>query len=150
MNAIRYPEVIALASAEGHVIASHSLTNPLLTKLNDQQLAKEIKMPSTIIHTIIGKYPACFRYPFGETNEHVQAVIRQNEMQPIPMGWNSFDDKRPGVDAIVNQVLKGASSGQVILLHDGIDQRQQTVDALPKIIEGIKKKKLGFSTICVN
>jgi NAD(P)H-dependent flavin oxidoreductase YrpB (nitropropane dioxygenase family) len=35
----------------------------------------------------------------------------------MPMGWNSFDYDRPGVDKIVNWVLKNAHSGQVFLFH---------------------------------
>ena len=33
-------------------------------------------------------------------------------------------------------------------MHDGFAKREQTVAALQPIIDGIKKKGLGFSTIC--
>jgi peptidoglycan/xylan/chitin deacetylase (PgdA/CDA1 family) len=65
------------------------------------------------------------------------------------MGFNSFDYNRPGVDKIVSWVVQNAHSGQVILMHDGFNKREQTVAALPRIIEGIQKKGLGFSQICV-
>ncbi len=71
-------------------------------------------------------------------------------MVPMPMGWNSFDYERPGVDKITAWVLKNAYSGQVFLFHDGFDKREQTVAALPRIIEGIQKKGLGFSQVCAN
>jgi peptidoglycan/xylan/chitin deacetylase (PgdA/CDA1 family) len=69
-------------------------------------------------------------------------------MMPTPMGFNSFDYDRPGTQKIINWVLKNSYSKQVILMHDGFAKRDQTVAALPVIIEGIKKKGLGFSTIC--
>jgi peptidoglycan/xylan/chitin deacetylase (PgdA/CDA1 family) len=136
--------------ADGHAINNHSLTHPMLTKLNDAQLLKEVAEPQTIINNIIGKKPVCLRYPYGASNEHVRAVIRANGMMPMPMGWNSFDYDRPGVDKIVSWVLKNAYSGQVFLFHDGFDKREQTVAALPQVIEGIKKKGLGFSQVCVD
>jgi peptidoglycan/xylan/chitin deacetylase (PgdA/CDA1 family) len=148
MNAKHYPEVVKQVLAEGHAINSHSQTHPMLTHLNDAQLTNEIAMPSAIIHNITGKKPLCLRYPYGASNEHVRATIREHGMTPVPMGFNSFDYDRPGVDKIVNWVLKNSYSKQVILLHDGFDKREQTVAALPRIIEGIKQKGLGFSQIC--
>lgn len=147
-NAHKYPDMVKLVLADGHAINNHSLTHPMLTKLNDEQLHKEIVTPQVIIYNIIGKKPVCLRYPFGASNQHVRDAIHAQGIQPVPMGFNSFDYDRPGTEKIVSWVLKNAYSGQVILLHDGYDKREQTVAALPQIIEGIKKKGLGFSQIC--
>ncbi|MCC2666953.1 MAG: pgdA [Gammaproteobacteria bacterium] len=148
-NAQKYPEMVKLVLADGHAINSHSLTHPMLTRLNERQLYNEIAAPQSIINNIIGQKPVCLRYPFGMSNAHVREMIRSQGIVPVPMGFNSFDYNRPGVQKIVSWVLKNAYSGQVILMHDGYDKRQQTVDALPQIIEGIKKKGLEFSQICV-
>ncbi|TAK79142.1 MAG: polysaccharide deacetylase family protein [Gammaproteobacteria bacterium] len=147
-NAKLYPDVVKEIYEQGHVIASHSMTHPMLTRLNNAQLEYEVATPSKIIDGIIGKKPLCLRYPFGASNEHVREVIRENGMMPVPMGFNSFDYERPGTQKIIDWVLKNAYSQQVILMHDGYDKREQTVAALPAIIEGIQKKGLGFSTIC--
>ena len=148
MNAKAHPEIVKMVLADGHSINSHSLTHPMLTKLNDKQLHREVEEPSVIIDNIIGKKPVCLRYPYGASNQHVRDVIRENGMTPTPMGFNSFDYDRPGADKIASWVLKNVYSGQVILMHDGFAKREQTVEALPKIIEGIQKKGLGFSQIC--
>ncbi len=148
MNAKAHPDVVKEVLADGHAINNHSLTHPNLTHLNNTQLVKEVETPKIIIHNIIGKYPLCLRYPYGASNSHVRDVIREYGMTPTPMGFNSFDYDRPGVDKIVDWVLKNSYSTQVILLHDGFDKREQTVAALPRIIEGIRKKGLGFSQIC--
>lgn len=147
-NAEKYPEIIKRMHEEGHVIASHSQTHPMLTKLSDAQLEKEIATPSTIVDGLIHEKPKCLRYPFGASNEHVNNEIRIYGMAPAPMGFNAYDYKRPGTQKIIDRVLKNVYSKQIIILHDGFDQREQTVAALPAIIEGIKKKGLGFSTIC--
>ncbi|MDR3478679.1 MAG: polysaccharide deacetylase family protein [Gammaproteobacteria bacterium] len=148
VNAKNHPDLVRQVLAEGHAVNNHSLTHPMLTKLNNEQLIKEVNMPAVIINNIIGQKPLCLRYPFGASNQHVRDVIRQYGMAPVPMGFNSFDYNRPGTDKIVSWVLKNAYSGQVILMHDGFAKREQTVEALPRIIEGIKKKGLGFSQIC--
>lgn len=147
-NAKKYPELVKEIAEQGHVVASHSMTHPMLTKLSDAQLQKEITGPQKIVESAIGKKPLCLRYPFGMSNEHVRTAIRAQGIAPVPMGFNSFDYERPGTKKIIDWVLKNIYSKQVILLHDGYDKREQTVEALPVIIEGIKKKGLGFSTIC--
>lgn len=147
-NAKLYPEYLKQIHEQGHVIASHSYTHAMLTKISEAQLQKEVNLPVDIINGIIGIKPKCLRYPFGLSNEHVRNVIREHGMMPVPMGFNSFDYERPGTQKIISWVLKNSYSKQVILMHDGYDKREQTVAALPVIIEGIQKKGLGFSTIC--
>ncbi|MGB6976646.1 MAG: polysaccharide deacetylase family protein [Gammaproteobacteria bacterium] len=150
MNAKNHPDIVKQVLADGHAINSHSLTHPMLTKLDNARLYKEVHEPQVIIYDIIGKKPLCLRYPYGASNQHVRDVIRKEGVVPVPMGFNSFDYDRPGIEKIVSWVLKNAHSGQVILLHDGFNKREQTVAALPEIIEGIKKKGLGFSQICAS
>lgn len=147
-NAQKYPELVKKIHAAGHVVASHSMTHPMLTKLSPAKLQWEIETPQKIVASEIGIKPRCLRYPFGASNERVRAAIRADGIQPVPMGFNSFDYERPGTQKIISWVLKNAHSKQVILMHDGYDKREQTVAALPAIIEGIKQKGLGFSTIC--
>jgi peptidoglycan-N-acetylglucosamine deacetylase len=148
VNAEKYPELIKQIYAEGHVIGSHSQTHPMLTKIADKNLQTEITEPSEIIFKIIGIKPKCLRYPYGASNTHVRSEIRAQGLIPLPMGFNSFDYDRPGAQKIIDWVLKNSYSKQVILMHDGFTKREQTVAALPVIIDGIKKKGLGFSTIC--
>lgn len=148
VNAEKYPEMVKAVRDAGMQIDSHSLTHPMLTKLSNAQLEKEVQQPQLIIFNIIGKKPVCLRYPFGASNEHVRAVIRANDINPVPMGFNSFDYNRPGTQKIIDWITKNIHSQQVFLFHDGYDKREQTVEALPAIIEAIQKKGLGFSTIC--
>ena len=96
-NAKNHPDMVKLVLADGHAVNSHSLTHPMLTKLSEAQLQKEVQEPQAIIKGITGKTPACLRYPFGASNSHVRAVIRSHGIVPLPMGFNSFDYERPGL-----------------------------------------------------
>lgn len=147
-SAKKYPELIKRIAAEGHYVNEHTMTHPMLTQLAKDKWYWEMIEPANIIKSILNKRPACLRYPYGMSNQAVRDYIRSHDLMPLPMGFNSFDYERPGTDKIVTWVLKNARSGQVFLLHDGYDKREQTVAALPVIIEGIQKKGLGFSQIC--
>lgn len=147
-SAKKYPELIKRIYAEGHYVNEHTMTHPMLTRLPKDQWYWEMVEPANIVKNIIGKRPVCLRYPFGMSNQAIRDYIRSQNMMPLAMGFNSFDYDRPGVEKIASWVLKNAHSGQVFLMHDGYAERQQTVAALPIIIEGIRKKGLGFSQIC--
>lgn len=144
----QYPELVKRIQAEGHSIASHSMTHPMLTKLSDTKLQWEISEASKTITKITGHTPKCLRYPFGDSNEHVRTAIRAQNLQGVSIGFDSYDILREGTQKMTQWVLKHVIATQVILLHDGFRQREQTVAALPSIIDGIQKKGLGFSTIC--
>lgn len=149
-NAKRHPELIKAILADGNTIANHSMTHPKLTKLSANRLQWETGGAKKVISDVAGKPPACLRPPFGLTNDRVKAAIEKNGMIQVPIGYNSYDYARPGVNKLIHNVVSHAHSGMVVLLHDGYVGKQQTVDALPGIIEGIKKKGLGFSMICMN
>lgn len=144
----KYPDLIKQMVAEGHAVASHTDSHKMLTKLSPARLKYEIVMPRDVIKNIIGKAPVCLRPPYGVGNQRVKSVIRRYGMIMVPMGFNSFDYKREGADKLQRWVVKNARAGRVVLLHDGYKSREQTVAALPAIIEGIKAKGLGFSAIC--
>ena len=147
-SAKKHPELIKRMIAEGHAVASHTNSHPKLTKISQSKLLAEVVGPRDIIKNITGKAPVCLRPPYGIGNSRVSQFIRQHGMIMVPMGFNSFDYKRPGVEKLTNWVVKNARAGMVILLHDGYHKREQTVAALPGIIKGIRAKGLSFSAIC--
>jgi peptidoglycan/xylan/chitin deacetylase (PgdA/CDA1 family) len=48
---------------------------------------------------------------------------------------------------IVNNVLNYVTNGTIVLMHDGGNDRSQTVAALPTIIQGLKNKGYQFVTV---
>ena len=54
----------------------------------------------------------------------------------------------PGVQAIVNGVVQAAFAGAVVDLHDGGQNRAETVAALPQIISDLEGEGYSFVSIC--
>lgn len=148
MYAKRYPDLIKKIIADGNLVENHTMTHPKLTKLPKNKWEKEIADLNPIIKKISGTTPLCVRPPFGLSNSAIRAFIHQNGMQVIMWDVNSFDYNRPGVKKLIHYVVSKIKGGDNVLMHDGPFYRQQTVDALPAIIEGIRKKGLGFALIC--
>ena len=143
-----YPKYLKALVADGDIIGNHSYSHPQVSKLRGDKLYKEVVAPENIIYKITGEKPLLFRFPYGAENKRVKQYVSSQGLTPVHWGYSPQDYTRPGAGVIASRVISHARSGQVILLHDGPKQRQQTVDALPKIIEGIKKKGLGFSVLC--
>ena len=56
---------------------------------------------------------------------------------------DTIDWRGDGVDAIVNRALKNPHNGAFILIHPTED----TIEALPIIIKGLKEKKYEIGTV---
>ena len=65
------------------------------------------------------------------------------------MIWHldSLDWELPGVDKIVENSTNGAWSGAIILMHDGGGNRDQDLEALPKILQKLSAQGYEFVTL---
>lgn len=142
-----YPYLIRRIAAGGHVVANHTITHPMLTRMSNRRVKYEILGSNRIIKNILGRSPVCIRPPFLATNRRIRRLIRSYGMLEI-MGAGTSDYRRMGRKRLVRRVLRQVHPGIIIIFHDGPAKRAQTVAALPGVIEGIKRMGLGFSLIC--
>lgn len=61
----------------GHEIGSHTITHPILTTLDDPELAHETAGSRNILSSWIGAAPLGFCYPNGDHDERVIAAVRR-------------------------------------------------------------------------
>ena len=50
--------------------------------------------------------------------------------------------------AITSAVLNGARNGSIVLMHDGGGNREQDIEALPGIIDGLRER--GYTLVTVS
>lgn len=83
--------------------------------------------------------------------DEAQALLAAAKLGYITIGLkiDPLDWARPGVSEIVDRTVSYAERrlGNVILLHDGGGDRQQTIDALPQIIDQLAAKGYRFVTV---
>lgn len=65
---------------EGHEVASHTLTHPLLTAVSDDEIVRQVENDRLTLSDIVGYEVVGFAYPGGGTNynDHVADVIKNN------------------------------------------------------------------------
>ncbi len=144
----QFPQILDRMVAEGHAVGLHAMTHPKLTRLNASELNHEVVGSRDLVQRLIGKSPVCLRPPYGVMNKHVEDYASAHQLLLVPNGFNSLDQQKLSDAKIAQRVIDNAHTGQVILLHDGYSNRKNTVNALPIIIDGIRKKGLDFSAIC--
>lgn len=149
------PDLVRRMVDEGHAVGSHTRTHPDLWTLSIPKLRTEIGDGRAQVEGAAGRSCTLFRPCKGHVDWNVAVAMRATGVDPWL--WSaSPDDWRPGVT--VAEVLSGLeqlADGDVVLLHDGLEQpwapeakdRSPTLDALPALIERIRSKGLALTTL---
>jgi peptidoglycan/xylan/chitin deacetylase (PgdA/CDA1 family) len=146
----RYPGIVRRVARAGFPIGNHSYDHPVapaLAALPEPKIAHEISGASDAL-SAVGVHPSLFRPPGGSYDDFVVQEARRQGLRVVL--W-SVDPKdwRSGVTAkqITRSILKHVEAGSIVLLHDGGGDAAHTIEALPGIIRGIRRKGLGFTVV---
>lgn len=157
VNANLNSDILKREFDEGNEIGNHTYTHPNIENISSQQFALELDSTERLFEGILGRKSLLFRPPYAEDVEpesldQIQPLAITDKMGYYSVGMHidPNDWQKPGVDNIVNSVLNGAKSGEgnIILLHDGGGNRDQTIQALPRIIEGLRAN--GFELVSIS
>ncbi|MCM8819380.1 MAG: polysaccharide deacetylase family protein [Candidatus Omnitrophica bacterium] len=152
-NVERYPLVAQKIVQDGHCIGNHTYTHPELLINTKSHIRHQIKKAEEIILEKTGIKPILFRPPYGIINPSV--LFEAEKLGYVVVGWSVSG--RNGIrelpsNKIIKKVLFSTQNGSIILLHDGNRlvkkvNRNQTLKALPVIIEKLKKQGYQFVTV---
>jgi chitin deacetylase len=142
-----HPEIAKRVVAEGHAIGNHTWHH--WYRRMDAAIAKrEIERTSDLIYKTTGVKTDLFRPPGGVLNNGLATYAKSQKNAVVMWSLTSADtDPRAKPQAFVNNVLKGAKPGYIVLMHDGGGDRRRTVQALPEIISGLKEQGYRFVTV---
>jgi peptidoglycan-N-acetylglucosamine deacetylase len=142
-----YPDPVRQEYNQGNVVGNHSWSHPELTLLSASAILSQLASTSHAIQTALGVRPTFFRPPYGAMNNIVLAQAKSLELTTVLWNDSARDWALPGVSQITYGILRLASYGSIILLHDGGGNRAQTVAALPAIITTLEQRGFKFVTI---
>lgn len=142
-----YPQLSKAIVDAGCQVASHTDKHQELPTLDAQSLQEEFSSTFKAIKDADGVDTTIFRPPYGEFKE--STWVKSGGLVSASIIWNldSEDWRRPGVDAIVSNCTTGVKPGSIILMHDGGGNRDQDVEALPKILQALTDQGYSFVTI---
>ena len=134
----------------GMRLCDHSHTHDeLLPERDPDRIADEVVGAGATLSTAAAGAPVeWFRAPGGNWSTEVAELSAEHGMQPLSWNVDPRDWERPGADAIVaavqQQIGQQAPDGPIVLLHDGGGSREQTVEALEKLIPWLAEQGYRF------
>lgn len=147
----KYPAIAQRETAEGHEIANHTYSHKYMNnkKLPDSRIEEEIMKTERSIVQATGQKPRLFRPPGGYYNEQVVHASKKTGYKVILWSWHqdTEDWNTPGVKKIVNKVLNNARNGDIVLFHDYVEGKSQTIEALKQILPELKNRGFRFVTV---
>ena len=135
-----YPEVLEAIKRSGHRIGNHSYSHRFVWIMPPNLIEKEFEETDKVVKGIIEEEPSYIRPPWGGNNLALWKHISKDGKGLVLWSLDSKDWMRNiSTDDIVRNVLEKVKPGDIILFHDGRwdDISKKTVEALPRIIEGL-------------
>lgn len=150
------PGILQRIVDEGHEVGSHTFSHPRMDLISRSRTQLEHNMSARLLAGYTGLETILYREPFMRANGPIEAsrvkslatVQRRGQinagMDIVPKDWEGWSAKQIS-DFVISEVKKG--NGNVILLHDGGENRQASVDALPVIIRELTAAGYEFTTL---
>jgi peptidoglycan/xylan/chitin deacetylase (PgdA/CDA1 family) len=91
--------------------------------------------------------PCLFRPPDGAVDAAVIDSAARAGMTTVTWDVDPTDWANPGSDAVYSRVVDAARPGSIILMHDGGGTRTDTLTALPRIIDTLRRRGYRFATV---
>ena len=131
----------------GFVIGNHTMNHALLWRLPARGQQTQITADQTALRRLGAPAPRLFRPPYGAYNRATLRLLAAMRMLMVMWSIDPGDWRRPGVGAIVSNVLRHSRPGAIVILHDGGGDRSQTIAALPRIIRGLRRRGYRLVTV---
>ncbi|MDS4070385.1 MAG: glycosyltransferase [Candidatus Competibacter sp.] len=156
VNGQLHPELLRRELDEGHEIGNHTYTHPNIAFISPKQFQLELSATQHLLASVVGRHSLLFRPPYAvdaepETIDQVRPIELAAAQGYLVVGMQIDPDdwERPGVDEIVRRTVEEAERGEgnMILLHDSGGDRSQTVRAIPRIVEELRKRGFQFVSV---
>jgi peptidoglycan/xylan/chitin deacetylase (PgdA/CDA1 family) len=150
-NVERLPQTARRVVAEGHEIGNHSYSHPIFLYRTPQNTRQQLEHAQSVIASTTGVEPRLARPPCGVRTPAYFRAAKNLGLRTVQWDVAGFDWKRRSGQRIAHDVLRRATAGSIILLHDGDSEgkqdRRETIAALPLIIGGLRGRGLRIAPL---
>ena len=146
-NVSYYPEPLKRAVALGHEIGNHTYHHTLLSEACEQITAEEIEKTEEIIFRTAGYRTTLFRPPEGAYSECSLNVVKSKDYRVILWTVDSRDWENTSAEAMVSNALNNVKGGSILLFHDYMGKRSNTLEAIEILIPKLLSRGYEFVTV---
>lgn len=152
--AVDNPDLLRRIVAEGHEVGVHTLTHTDLGAAPDWRRELEVQGGQDAIVGITGQAASLLRPPYTSGNEAITdsmwSALRglaDDGYLTVLSSMDSKDWQMPGAGAIEDNLAPSGPQGQVVLMHDGGGDREQTVAALDSALSRFSGQGYRVTTV---
>lgn len=140
-----FPDNVKEIDRRGHEIGNHSTTHPNMPQLSQEKMLEEVKVTEGKIEKLINKKTMLFRPPFGDYDDKLINLLRENDYYTIQWDVDSLDWKELGVQPVVDKVTRNIQNGSIVLFHNNA---KYIKEYLPLVIERLQDS--GYEIVPVS
>jgi peptidoglycan/xylan/chitin deacetylase (PgdA/CDA1 family) len=134
--------------ADGDMIGDHSWSHPDVAALSPAgQRAQLLDAVDAIRRATGGFTPCLWRPPYGDISPSLIKLARSLGLVTVMWNVDPRDWALPGVNAIYDNVIANARPGDIVIQHFGGGPREETLAALPREIQTLRRRGYQFVTV---
>ncbi|MEA5569000.1 polysaccharide deacetylase family protein [Anabaena sp. UHCC 0399] len=146
----RSPTIAKAVSDRGHWIGLHGYDHRSFTRLSPKDLKGSLEKTQTAIYHACDILPVKVRDvrpPNGLFTPKTLNLFRQWQYRPVMWSVVPEDWVRPGVNKVVQRVMKQVQNGSLIVLHDGACGGQDVAATIQILIPHLLQTGYQFVTV---
>ncbi len=154
-NVSSYPELVVELAQAGQSLANHSYNHPSFNSLSYEAIGREVGDTTWVTRNALSNHPelsnqvvTCVRPPYGEANGGVYNALWGLGYNVSMWDLDTMDWQQPAPATILQQVLSQIETHRVILMHDGGQNRQSTIESLALILHELTIQGYRFEPYC--
>lgn len=141
-----HPQLLKRIVADGHALGNHTWSHQY-HRYDQIGAAREIERTTELVYKLTGIKTVLFRPPGGILNNGLADYAHRQKYGVVMWSADSLDWRYRRPATLADRVIKEASAGGIVLMHDGGGDRSKTVQALPQLIAQLKKRGYKFVTV---
>ena len=146
----RFPEVAKTVSEQGHWIGLHGYEHDSFPLLSPTQLKQSLEKTQVAIYNACNLSPEQVRDvrpPNGFFTPQTLKLLQQWNYRPVMWSVVPEDWVHPGVNVVVNRVMKQVKNGSLIVLHDGYFGGKDVAETINILIPQLLQQGYKFVNI---
>lgn len=141
----RDPESVRRILAAGHEVANHSWSHRWMMGRSGSWYDEEIARTAAALRRLGDGGPLLFRPPFGKKLFGLPLAARRQGHRMIM--WDVEEPETEDPQAYAASIVARARPGSIILMHLMYRHRRVAREALPLVLEGLRRKGLRVVTV---
>jgi peptidoglycan/xylan/chitin deacetylase (PgdA/CDA1 family) len=135
--------------AAGHELGNHSYSHERMVLVTPSYVEQEVERTDQLIRDAGHQGEIYFRPPFGKKLFTLPYYLARTGRESIT--WDVEPESNAEIaadsDKIAEHVLSRARPGSIIILHVMYRSRGESLEAVPKIVAGLKAQGYSFKTV---